>query len=76
MQPFVKIYFRPLAFHCIVTVVLEVMTSLLTNQFPPGSGMDVPFWEFGGSTVVSSSYVRLTPDRQSKQGSLWNTVVR
>ena len=37
--------------------------------------MDVPFWEFGGSTVVTSSYVRLTPDRQSKRGVLWNTVV-
>lgn len=37
--------------------------------------MDVPNWEFGGSTVVTSSYVRLTPDRQSKKGMLWNTVV-
>ena len=40
-----------------------------------GTGMDIPFWEFGGSTVVTSSYVRLTPDRQSKRGVLWNTVV-
>jgi mannose-binding lectin 2 len=24
--------------------------------------------------VVTNSYVRLTPDRQSKQGNLWNTV--
>ena len=37
--------------------------------------MDIPFWEFGGSTVVTSSHVRLTPDRQSKQGNLWNSVV-
>lgn len=39
-----------------------------------GAGVDMPFWDFGGSTVVTSSYVRLTPDRQSKQGSLWNNV--
>ncbi|XP_064382377.1 vesicular integral-membrane protein VIP36-like [Halichondria panicea] len=39
-----------------------------------GTGMDVPNWEFGGSTVVSTNYVRLTPDRQSKNGMLWNTV--
>ncbi|XP_003384673.1 PREDICTED: vesicular integral-membrane protein VIP36-like [Amphimedon queenslandica] len=39
-----------------------------------GRGMDIPFWEFGGSTVVTNDYVRLTPDRQSKQGSLWNHV--
>ncbi len=40
-----------------------------------GTGMDIPNWEFGGSTVVSTNYVRLTPDRQSKNGMLWNTVV-
>ena len=37
--------------------------------------MDVPYWTFGGNTVVTSSYARLTPDRQSKKGMLWNTVV-
>ena len=40
-----------------------------------GTGMDVPYWKFGGSTVISSNYVRLTPDRQSKKGMIWNTVV-
>lgn len=40
-----------------------------------GTGMDILNWDFGGSTVVTSSYVRLTPDRQSKRGILWNTVV-
>ena len=40
-----------------------------------GNGMDVPFWTFGGNTVISSNYVRLTPDRQSKSGFLWNTYV-
>ena len=33
-------------------------------------------WDFSGSTLVTSSYVRLTPDERSKQGSIWNTVVR
>ena len=41
----------------------------------PGAGMDIPLWDFGGSTVVSNEYIRLTPDRQSKQGHLWNHVV-
>ena len=41
-----------------------------------GMGMDVPFWEFGGATVVTNQYVRLTPDRQSKRGALWNKMVR
>ncbi|KAG7252570.1 hypothetical protein CRUP_017788 [Coryphaenoides rupestris] len=31
-------------------------------------------WDFWGSTLVSTSYVRLTPDDRSKQGSIWNTV--
>ncbi|KAJ1525250.1 hypothetical protein ONE63_010075 [Megalurothrips usitatus] len=39
-----------------------------------GSGMTVPFWDFMGSTMVTSNYVRITPDLQSSQGSLWNTV--
>uniref|UniRef100_A0A671UQK6 Lectin, mannose-binding 2 n=1 Tax=Sparus aurata TaxID=8175 RepID=A0A671UQK6_SPAAU len=33
-------------------------------------------WDFSGSTLVTSSYVRLTPDERSKQGSIWNIVVR
>ncbi|EDO48712.1 predicted protein [Nematostella vectensis] len=39
-----------------------------------GSGMTIPNWDFHGSTFVSSNYIRLTPDHQSKQGSLWNNV--
>lgn len=33
-------------------------------------------WDFSGSTLVTSQYVRLTPDERSKEGSIWNTVVR
>jgi len=40
-----------------------------------GTGMDIPHWDFVGSTMIASSYVRLTPDRQSKQGALWNKTV-
>lgn len=52
--------------------------SYLKHAYLPnstGNGMDVPFWTFGGSTVITSNYVRLTPDRQSKKGILWNTSV-
>ncbi|XP_068625716.1 vesicular integral-membrane protein VIP36 [Battus philenor] len=38
-----------------------------------GSGMSVPHWDFLGSTIVTSNYVRLTPDLQSKSGAIWNT---
>ncbi|GBP27712.1 VIP36-like protein [Eumeta japonica] len=38
-----------------------------------GSGMSVPYWDFLGSTIVTSNYVRLTPDLQSKSGAIWNT---
>ncbi|XP_060740608.1 vesicular integral-membrane protein VIP36 isoform X1 [Tachysurus vachellii] len=31
-------------------------------------------WDFWGSTLVTSQYVRLTPDERSRQGSIWNTV--
>lgn len=39
-----------------------------------GSGMTIPYWDFLGSTIVTNNYIRLTPDLQSKQGSLWNAV--
>nr|CAG4643264.1 EOG090X07L3 [Ilyocryptus agilis] len=39
-----------------------------------GSGLSMPFWDYVGSTVITSNYVRLTPDLQSKSGSLWNTI--
>jgi mannose-binding lectin 2 len=32
----------------------------------------VPNWDFGGSTVVTDGYIRITPDRQSRRGWLWN----
>lgn len=37
--------------------------------------MTIPYWDFMGSTMVTTNYVRLTPDQQSKQGALWNSVV-
>ena len=36
-----------------------------------GSGFSVPNWDFQDSTMVTSNYVRLTPDQRSKQGALW-----
>lgn len=37
--------------------------------------MSLPFWEFGGTTMVTTNYVRLTADLQSRSGSIWNQVV-
>jgi len=39
-----------------------------------GAGLSMPFWDFLGSTVITSSYIRLTADLQSKGGAIWNTV--
>nr|CAG4651043.1 EOG090X07L3 [Simocephalus serrulatus] len=39
-----------------------------------GSGLSMPFWDFLGSTVITSNYIRLTSDLQSKSGAVWNTV--
>ncbi|KRZ18151.1 VIP36-like protein, partial [Trichinella zimbabwensis] len=38
------------------------------------TGFNIPFWNFGGSTIVTSDYIRLTPDSPSRQGFLWNTI--
>lgn len=39
-----------------------------------GSGFGVPNWDFQGSTMVTSNYIRLTPDDRSRQGALWNKM--
>lgn len=44
-------------------------------NFHLGVGSPSSQWDFWGSTLVTSQYVRLTPDERSKQGSIWNTVV-
>jgi mannose-binding-like lectin 2 len=33
-------------------------------------------WNLMGNAMVMTQYIRLTPDMQSKQGALWNRVVR
>lgn len=45
----------------------------LTRPFQ-GVGMNLPFWDFLGDTFVTSNYIRLTPDLQSKSGAIWNQV--
>ena len=39
-----------------------------------GSGFGVPNWDFQGSTMVTSNYIRLTPDDRSRQGAIWNKL--
>ncbi|XP_058450946.1 vesicular integral-membrane protein VIP36 isoform X2 [Malaya genurostris] len=39
-----------------------------------GSGMTIPYWDFIGSTFVTNSYIRLTPDLQSKSAAIWNQI--
>ena len=43
--------------------------------FFTGSGMVIPGWEIFGSTLVTHSFVRLTPDQQSRAGGLYNNNV-
>ena len=40
-----------------------------------GTGTTIPYWDYVGSTMVTSNYVRLTSDDQSRQGGLWNIIV-
>ncbi|RWS30714.1 lectin-like protein [Leptotrombidium deliense] len=39
-----------------------------------GSGMTIPYWDFTGSTMITGAFVRLTPDKQSKRGLLFNKI--
>ncbi|XP_077992634.1 vesicular integral-membrane protein VIP36-like [Glandiceps talaboti] len=39
-----------------------------------GSGMNIPLWDFSGNTMVTNNFVRLTADRQSQKGAIWNKI--
>lgn len=38
-----------------------------------GTGFGIANWDFSGSTIVTSTHIRLTPNEQSKQGAIWNS---
>lgn len=38
------------------------------------SGISIPYWDFTGSVMITNSYIRLTPDSQSRSGAIWNNV--
>jgi hypothetical protein len=40
-----------------------------------GTGWQIPYWDFHGSTIVTNQHIRLTPDLRSQQGAIWNSVV-
>ncbi|XP_041476999.1 vesicular integral-membrane protein VIP36-like [Lytechinus variegatus] len=39
-----------------------------------GAGASLPMWDIMGNTMVTNSYIRLTPDHQSMRGAVWNQV--
>uniref|UniRef100_A0A1I8JGX5 L-type lectin-like domain-containing protein n=1 Tax=Macrostomum lignano TaxID=282301 RepID=A0A1I8JGX5_9PLAT len=48
----------------------ENPTSFLKKEY----SLSKPFqghWDFGGSTVIASDFIRLTPDSQSHRGAVW-----
>lgn len=44
----------------------------LTRPYVLG-GVTIPNWIYGGNAVVTSEHLRLTSDRQSQKGFVWNT---
>lgn len=38
-----------------------------------GSGFGIANWDFLGSTMLTNTHIRLTPNEQSFQGAIWNT---
>ncbi|KAI6649505.1 Vesicular integral-membrane protein VIP36-like [Oopsacas minuta] len=39
-----------------------------------GRGMQVANWDYTGTTLITNDFVRLTPDRQGRRGSIWNII--
>ncbi|KAJ7406222.1 Vesicular integral-membrane protein VIP36 [Willisornis vidua] len=46
----------------------------LMKPYQGAGSAAMPLWDFQGSTMVTSQYVRLTPDERSREGSIWNHV--
>ena len=46
----------------------------LTKPYHHGSAGGRPLWDFGGSAMITSNYVRLTADKQGSKGYIWNSV--
>ncbi|CAG5120536.1 unnamed protein product [Candidula unifasciata] len=76
-------------YRSLVVLMFQVLTFLVSGEWNTkdfqrrehslvkpyqGSGLGVPQWDFLGSTIVTNNYIRLTPDRQSQMGAIWNTV--
>ncbi|KAK5978550.1 L-type lectin domain-containing protein [Trichostrongylus colubriformis] len=40
-----------------------------------GAGMEIPFWNIQGNSVVTNELIRLTSDIQSQSGAIWNVQV-
>ncbi|KAI6233784.1 L-type lectin-like domain-containing protein [Aphelenchoides fujianensis] len=38
------------------------------------AGMDVPYWDITGSTMVTGQQIRLTQNLQGRQGGIWNAM--
>lgn len=54
----------------------QMLNCSYNNLSIAGRGGTLPFWEFGGSAIVSEDRIRLTPALQSRVGWVWNSVVR
>jgi len=46
----------------------------LTKPYHHGGAGGRPLWDFGGSAMITSNYVRLTADKQGNVGYLWNSI--
>ena len=43
----------------------------LTKPYHHGGAGGRPLWDFGGSAMITSNYVRLTADKQGSKGNKW-----
>jgi hypothetical protein len=44
------------------------------HSFEPPFGRVIPYWTAGAGAFVNTTFVRLTPAKQSRTGFIWNQV--
>lgn len=59
--------------HAHLRCLIALSESLIIRSSPLGNRY-IENWTVGGDSMIKEYFVRLTPDRQSKSGYLWNKV--
>ena len=75
MGGLVRTYIRSLCEWGVSVTYFSNRSPIDISLSPSALNMDTPLWDYSGDTIISNSEIRITPDRASKSGRIWNSIV-